>query len=240
MADRETKAGIWLLSGILFYLLPLVVLACCYFGGIRGGELRDIVLSSAFVLWIIGQWMIVKSKRLDSPTVEQALKNDPRSPVLYLRSFQADAKDEKRRWLNLIFRSKDGVPLSKEERLTELMTKIGPVIAIGRPGEKLPQLGAARVYISGDQWQESVKMYMNQCKLIVLRIGKTSGLRWELIEIVDHIDPKKVILYIPYQSDFFYFRGWANEILPKKLPEVWPSDILIFSKDWACSIPSTE
>ena len=237
IADRETRAGLWLLCGLLFYFLPLVVLVCCYLYGIRGDELWYIVISSAFVLWIMGQWMIVRSKRLEQPTIEQAQKNDLRPPVLYLRSFQADSKDERRRWLNLIFRSKDGVHSSTEEELTELVTKIGPVIAVGRPGEKLPQLGAARVYISDDQWQESVKTYMNQCQLILLRAGKTSGLKWELREIINHIDPEKVMIYIPNRRDFPSFREWANKLLPKSLPEDWPIDTLVFTKDWEPTMP---
>ncbi len=230
--DRETKSSIWLICGFLFYFLPLLVLLCLYLYGIRGDELRDIVFASAFVLWILGQWMITRSKRLGQPTTEQAMKNDIRPPVLFLRSFQADAKDERKRWLNLLFQSKDGVPLSKEQKLTELMTKNGPVIAVGRLGEKLPQLGAARVYISNELWQESVKMYMSQCKLILIRAGKTSGLKWELKEIINSIDPEKVLIYFPNQRNFLSFRGWANKLLPKSLPEDWSTDTLVFTKDW--------
>jgi len=235
--DRETRAALWVFCGLLLYFLPIVVLASCYLYGIRGDELRDITISSAFVLWIMGQWMFVRSKRLKQLTTEQVLKNDLRPPVLYLRSFQADLSDERRRWLNLIFRSKDGVPSSREEELTELMTRIGPVIAVGRPGEKLPQLGAARVYISDDQWQESIKTYMNQCQLILIRAGKTAGLKWELREIINHISPEKVMIYIPSRRDFPSFREWSNKLLPKSLPEDWPTDTLVFTKEWEPAIP---
>lgn len=236
-SDRETRADLWFLSGILFYILPLVVLVIAYFYGKRGSELRDIVFTSAFVLWIVGQWMIVRSKRLGQPTTEQALKNDPRPAVLYLRSFQADRADERRRWLNLLFRSKDGVPLSGEEELTQLMLKIGPVIAIGRPGEKLPQLGAARVYIPDDQWQESVKTYMDQSQLIVIRAGKTAGLKWELQEIIENIDPEKVMVYFPGRSDFASFREWAKDLFPSSLPDDWPIDTMVFLQDWEPVLP---
>ena len=33
----------------------------------------------------------------------------------------------------------------------------GPFLAIGEPNEGLPQLGAARAYLSDDKWQEQVR-----------------------------------------------------------------------------------
>jgi hypothetical protein len=62
--------------------------------------------------------------------------------VLYLRSFALDAQlgrpSRMERFLGTI-------PLANaEQAIVKVLRKYGPVIAIGRPGEALPPLGAAR------------------------------------------------------------------------------------------------
>jgi hypothetical protein len=51
------------------------------------------------------------------------------------------------------------------------MSKIGPFVAIGRPGERLPQLGAIRLYVADPEWQEMVTRLMSEAALVVLRAG---------------------------------------------------------------------
>ena len=38
-----------------------------------------------------------------------------------------------------------------EQELAVLMGRLGPVVAIGKPGERLPELGAARLYVADDR-----------------------------------------------------------------------------------------
>ena len=64
------------------------------------------------------------------------IARDARPLVLYLRSFRDDAIAAR------VTRIELGEFVTEEERLVEVMQPIGPVIAIGRPGE-LPDLGAA-------------------------------------------------------------------------------------------------
>ena len=42
---------------------------------------------------------------------------------------------------------------------------VGPVLAIGRPGEKLAHLGAARLYVSDDDWQNVAHRLMASAQL---------------------------------------------------------------------------
>jgi hypothetical protein len=46
--------------------------------------------------------------------------------------------------------------LTEEEQLAMVMNEIGPFIAIGRPGEQWPELGAARMYVGDDEWQATI------------------------------------------------------------------------------------
>ena len=46
--------------------------------------------------------------------------------------------------------------ITEEEQLAKVVAEIGSFIAIGRPGENLPTLGAIRLYTGDADWQESV------------------------------------------------------------------------------------
>ena len=43
-----------------------------------------------------------------------------------------------------------------EQELADILEHVGPVVAVGKPGEPLPELGAARLYVSHDEWQGKV------------------------------------------------------------------------------------
>jgi len=124
----------------------------------------------------------------------EVLENDPRQPVIYLRSFKDDkgagrpmdvlrVSNMKYLW-HMIFAFYNGLHefmgWSEEEILAQVLTTVGPMVAIGRPGEKLPQLGAARVYVEDAVWQPKVHEFLEKAALVVLRLGKTegSGGRW--------------------------------------------------------------
>jgi TM2 domain-containing membrane protein YozV len=75
-----------------------------------------------------------------------------------------------------------------------ILERVGPVIAIGKPGEKLPQLGAARLYVSDDEWRAVVGKLMNDAALVVIRAGETANLWWEVQEALTHLSRERVII----------------------------------------------
>jgi hypothetical protein len=98
----------------------------------------------------LGVEAIKLAKRASAPRAEELVTRDPRAPILYLRRFALDSKASLVRtgqeFGSLVFNTK-----TDEELVAEVMNEIGPCIAIGRPGEKLPHLGFAREYVS-DKW----------------------------------------------------------------------------------------
>src|SRR5436305_1611609 len=58
--------------------------------------------------------------------------------------------------------------------------KVGPVIAIGRPGEELAEPGAARMYVGDDDWQVMVTDLGSVRKLVL-----ASSKRPSIIECTD-------------------------------------------------------
>jgi hypothetical protein len=89
---------------------------------------------------------------------EKLLEQDTHPPVVYVRSFKDDSQiilaSGIRRWLSIVFAW--ATAISAEQELAMIMNRVGPVVAIGKPGEPLPELGAAQLYVSDDVWQRKL------------------------------------------------------------------------------------
>jgi hypothetical protein len=119
-----------------------------------------------FICVPIGAWLIFLGKRLRSVTAAQLVEADERAPILYLRSFKDD-----------FMAAEFG---TEEAHLAKALNQLGPVIAIGMPGERLSKLGACRLYVSHERWQEVAQALMAASRMVLLRAGATPGLQWEL------------------------------------------------------------
>jgi hypothetical protein len=63
--------------------------------------------------------------------------------------------------------------LAKETRF------VGPCIAIGEPGERLPPLGASREYLQHSDWKAVVQTLIGEAALILFYLGSGESLEWE-------------------------------------------------------------
>lgn len=160
-----------------------------------------IVAPAFFWLRFRGFALLRKGRRHFVQTVEEAIRSDPRPPILLLRSFEDDEEHWVRRSLlstkSLLFSANQ----SLEEALVECLTARGPVVAVGVPGESLPPLGAARLYVKGDGWQEVVTELIRRSQVIVVILGETPGLQWELQQACRPEILPKVVLVVPPTLD---------------------------------------
>lgn len=126
-------------------------------------------------------------------SAKQALKRDKRPPVLYLRSFAADqglvptgnlGPEKRAKYQRL------------EQAITYPLREAGPFVAIGKPGE-LAVAGAARAYYANDKWQAAVTELMDRARYIVVVLGRTQGLQWELDAIRARSHIAKTIWVLP-------------------------------------------
>lgn len=107
--------------------------------------------------------------------------------IVFLRSFQDDgltirARGESRGIVDrLTMRHRHGY----EQLLVASMQHFGPVVAIGEPGEQLPPTGAFRLYYEDDQWQEAVAQMLRAAKFVVLSLGETLSVGWEISKLKD-------------------------------------------------------
>lgn len=96
--------------------------------------------------WLIGVGLMRLGRKLSLLKAKTLRQNDPRKPIVYLRPFKLHASKVRMTG----FYSFDGVRL--EEVVAEAVAEIGPLIAIGEPGEKFRQIGAAREYFQNETW----------------------------------------------------------------------------------------
>ncbi len=182
--------------------------------------------------------------------------DDTRKPILFLRPFTQDGvqayvhQTMKGAWAA----TKTGGRY--EDMIRHAFRNMGPLLAIGKPGEKLPQTGAARVYFSSSDeqgWKQKVGELLADSQLVLLQIGGSPGLAWEVEQAVDTLasTPTCLVLCIPtprlgllglssrmlrkrkrkrmYQA----FRELHGSKFPKGLPEdIGCDQFICFDQDW--------
>jgi hypothetical protein len=150
-----------------------------------------IVLSVAAFSAIL-QW----GRRHGVFTGEEILAANPGlQPVLYLRSFASDQRFA-----------------DAEEAMADyVFSGHAPFIAIGKPGDKLPPLGASRVYVDHNEWQNAVMQHLDRAQLVIILIGSTPGLGWELTECRQRIDPRRLLILVSAnRTDYESFSSVAK------------------------------
>ena len=90
-----------------------------------------------------------------------------------------------------------GFEKTYEERLARTLRKVGPFVAVGDPTERLPLLGAARMYAADEEWQETVDELTDRAGVVLLHAGEGDGLAWEVRHVIELDAPERVILSLP-------------------------------------------
>lgn len=131
--------------------------------------------------------------------------------VLYLRSFDDDQARSRMEgpygWdtgglLYALFLS----TRTEEEQIAAALCPAGQVVAVGRPGQELPETGAHRMYLPHDDWQDTIVDLMTMARLVVLSVGDGPGLRWEVIQAVRRVAAVRLVLLVPTASSYAVFR----------------------------------
>ncbi|MDI3464060.1 MAG: hypothetical protein OJF50_002881 [Nitrospira sp.] len=128
-------------------------------------------------LTIVAFFSIIRARRYFQVSADHLLAVDKRPPILFLRSFSDENP------LTGIYRAI--VDFSLETRLANHFYRFGPFIAVGSPKELLPLPGAARVILPDSEWQARVLSWIKEANLIVMYLGTTEWVNWELRKIVE-------------------------------------------------------
>jgi hypothetical protein len=162
-----------------------------------------------------------------------------RAPVVYLRSFTTDKHLSRRpRAIGRLLSTR-----TEEEQLVEALRDMGPVVAIGRPGERLPRLGATRIYIEDADWQQQVLSWFERAALVVIHVPPfpTQGVVWEIERSLSHVPLSRLTFLISRESNGMeWLAGKIQEhgltiSNPQKLPRgpyrAVSSGLVYFSSD---------
>lgn len=219
----------------LFGTVCLVAASALLIVGMEQGLDVLVLIVAAGALLFCGVHLFQRAKRFDAPSGIKVLSEDQRSPVLYLRSFDDDPKVARRVGIA-------GFKLSNEEEdLAEIVSTLGPFVAIGRPGEVLPYSGAARMYVGEGDWHERVRQLLSLARLVILRAGDTPGLWWEVEETAKTVRPERLVFLVPLkQREYDDFRRKAKNYLPcelpqyagRRIPATTIRAVLLFDSDW--------
>jgi hypothetical protein len=177
-------------------------------------------VSAGIGLSVVGAVLFMSARNFLARGALTGLVQDHRSPVVYLRSFKSDVRlfETPSQVLALLI---GHASQTYEWSLAKATAAIGPLVAIGKPGENLPPGGAARLYVDNDHWQQVATELVSIAKLVVLRVGQTRGFLWELRHVVEQCDPRKVVVFLPATDRgalYGYLREQAAAILPSPLP----------------------
>jgi hypothetical protein len=166
-------------------------------------------------------------RQLFAPSAEQVLAHDHRPPVVYLRPFDEDSRcvhsspvGDRSGGRKLL---ETALPASHERKIAHVLSRIGPFVAVGMPGDLLAPLGAARLYLSDDNWQAEVEALVRRAAAIVLVPETSEGTRWEVAKVMRWADPRRVLMIVPNPSTrplgYARIRKLSAESMPVALPE---------------------
>jgi len=219
--------GGFLLAGILGYLDAREI---------------DVPLATRFISMLMilgGAFLCWRGRQYRAKATAQSIIGDSKPDVLYLRAFDTDSSVLRFvGWSFLLPRLIAGV-VTEEEQLRDVLRPFGDLIAIGRPGEKLPTPGAARLYVSDAEWQSVVSDQMRSAALVVIRAGHSTSLLWELKQAFENLDPTKVLILVLKMKtkDYAVFREEVSKMLGVAFPDAFRgfgrvSGFVRFSSDW--------
>lgn len=164
------------------------------FGGHRVGDAGPGIFTGSILIGLGGYWLAL-GRRLKAAPV--TLTHDiVEGSVLYLRAFNTENRPfvtgprSKLRW----YTDKPGVQIPQkgdrtinvtfEEFFGDAISKrIGAFIGLGSPSDNLPPAGAVREYAEDAAWKTRLIELANSARCILLNVGDSDNLQWELAQI---------------------------------------------------------
>jgi hypothetical protein len=197
--------GLWRLlsfvGGVLYY--GSVVVRSESFPEQLGRAMFDLV--GPILFGVVGAFGLAMARRMRARLDIANQPADMRAPVIYLRSFHFDKRLARRplaigRVVSIY---------TEEEQLVRVLRDVGPVVAVGRPGERLPRLGAQRVYLEETDWQQQVLSWFACAALVVIHIPPelSEGVSWEIEQSLSSVALDRLIFLVSRDVRSI---GWLN------------------------------
>lgn len=197
------------------------------------------VLIAVFVAWAVIPKFMKLVRRGKRYRINTKAIMDSRDPILYLRSFRED-----------LFSPKRPSRKQPEEFLASVLDDVGPVVAVGMPGEELPALGATRLYFEDNEWREKVKSLMSLSRLVFIQVTSRTpaGLDWEINTAKNQLKPEQLVFsFVAWHElkkyarrlEYELFRNDAERCYGISLPEKFNDAYFVFfEENWEPQLAS--
>ncbi|MGR8965729.1 hypothetical protein [Rhizobium leguminosarum] len=188
----------------------------------RGIPNPNAIIWIAYVIWLrpyLAGLAVSAKRRFKADVVRSAtelFERDRRPGILLLRSFNDDRLKVTRgrsavEWLLGV---PPEAPARLEEMLAEVAFRFGPVAALKNPHPTFigDDLGAARDVSTNEAWQDYVQTKLSSVRDVIVILGQTDGLRWEMQTIAEYGLIDKLIVIVPSNPK------WTEEAVHEALP----------------------
>ncbi|NEB03967.1 hypothetical protein [Streptomyces sp. SID13726] len=221
-------------------------LALSVFGGLPWGSgIRLVLLFGVAASW--AEWM---RRRSELPTADQTLSEDPRPPVLFLRTFGRESvyfsRKELPEGLNRAQRTARRLTEDRFEAFQtvekflsrELNDRVGPFVALGDPADRVPREGASRNWGEDGTWEQVFLDLMPRSRCIVVAVHVSEGLAWELARVREADRQRRLFMFTPTYDEGGRVLNMVsvNNRLPGHTPERWER-IVPFMRDLGYTLP---
>src|SRR5262245_29595166 len=199
----------------------------------------------AFVIGGIGMVLIGVGRKIFAARAVEQIRGDTRPPTLLLRSFADDemiVPGQSPFKGGVCMAPFGGMDETLEQQTARVFSAAGPVIAIGRPGERLPPLGFGRMWVRHDRWKQVVQCVLPECRRVIMFLGDVKGrdgLEWEVNQVFTHCRSEQVILIVPPVGETDVQARWEKyrERLGKRLPDYLPNAAAVtFGEGWDAEV----
>jgi hypothetical protein len=219
---RSTGVTVIVVVGVCVGMAGIALVLAGALMGSRGGaiELTTGIANLGFIVEIFGLVVLGVSvalhrfaRRISMSRASLAVLADQRPPILYLRSF---ADDKLRLRVapfarpSLLERLSSRRKQGFEEIMAEELQQYGPLTAVGEPGRRLAPIGFAREYLPDVDWQSHVQQRMYQSGAIVVTVGRSRGIEWEMQELIHKGAWRKVVFVFPPVDATDILRRWEK------------------------------
>ncbi|MDJ0738382.1 MAG: hypothetical protein QNJ91_01615 [Gammaproteobacteria bacterium] len=187
--------------GVISYLLGCVLAVATVVYGVAmfamdGNVVLRALAAVGLLLCALG--LLVAAEAFFVPSVRDVLARDRRPPVLYLRPFGEDKP-----LVYDVISSGETVTVNsaKAEDFLLALNAIGPLVSIAEPDWAarigMHPHGAYRDFVGGGDWQARVRQLLDGAGMVVLAVGDSPGIEWEIEQVRRRVGPEDLLLYLP-------------------------------------------
>lgn len=187
-----------------------------------------IIILFALILGIISKSIKKKKRENTIPLEYDDIIESSNDFVLYLRAFEDDGKQREKLESPVTMAMSSSYTI--EEEIAYYFKKHN-LIAVGKPNEEFPHLGAKRMYVSDETWKEKVTKLAHKSSLLILKPSFTDGFEWELeMLITEKLLHKTIILHFFKSNEDKVVQKFYYDKLKEKMKNIYDFNLLEFDK----------